>query len=165
MAGLDPAIRVFPARTAQDADARREAGHDDIACSLVYWRISHMPLPNNHPTLKEAQVECDSSSIGTAPVTAYARAPFRGRIVKFGGIAAAAITTSDCTVTVAVNGASIGTFTFPVAAAAAGQLSSGAPLTFAGQAVNEDDVISFAPSGASGTAVPASFFAALQTTG
>jgi hypothetical protein len=124
-----------------------------------------MPLPNNHPTLKEAQVEGQSTSIGVSPVAAYAHALFRGRIVKFGGITGGAITTSDCSVTVAVNGASIGTFTITAAGSAAGQLFTGAPSTFANQAVNEDDVISFTPSGASGASVPGSFFAVLQTTG
>lgn len=124
-----------------------------------------MPLPNNHPTLKEAQVGCYSPSIGASPAAAYTRAPFRGRIVKFGGVTGGAITTADCAVAVAVNGASIGSFTVTVAGAAAGQLFSGAPTTFAGQAVNEDDVISFTPSGASGAAVPANFFAVLQVVG
>jgi hypothetical protein len=124
-----------------------------------------MPLPNNHPTLKEAQAACHSASIGASPVAAYTRAPFRGRIVKFGGVTSGTITTADCTVAVAVNGSSIGTFTITVAGAAAGQLFSGAPSTFANQAVNEDDVISFTPSGASGASVPASFFAVLQAAG
>ena len=124
-----------------------------------------MPLPNNHPTLKEAQVGCHSISIGASPAAAFARSAFRGRIVKFGGITGGTITTSDCTVTVAVNGSSIGTFTITAAGAAAGQLFFGAPSTFANQAVNEDDVISFTPSGASGASVPGSFFAVLQTTG
>jgi hypothetical protein len=124
-----------------------------------------MPLPNNHPTLKEAQVGCHSASIGASPVAAFTRAAFRGRIIKFGGVTGGAITTADCTVTVAVNGSSIGTFTITVAGAAAGQLFTGAPSTFANQAVNEDDVISFTPAGASGALVPGSFFAVLQTTG
>ena len=124
-----------------------------------------MPLPNNHPTLKETQVEGHSASIGAAPAAAFARAAFRGRIVKFGGVTGGAITTSDCTVTVAVNGTSVGTFTITAAGAAAGQLFSGAPSTFAAQAVNEDDVISFTPSGASGASVPGNFFAVLQTSG
>ncbi len=124
-----------------------------------------MPLPNNHPTLKETQVACYSPSIGASPAVAYARAPFRGRIVKFGGVTGGAIATSDCTVTVGINGGSIGTFTVTAAGAAAGQLFSGAPSSFAAQAVNEDDVISFTPSGASGASVPGNFFAVLQTTG
>jgi hypothetical protein len=124
-----------------------------------------MTLPNNHPTLKEAQVGCHSTSIGASPVAAFTRAAFRGRIIKFGGVTGGAITTADCTVTVAVNGSSIGTFTITVAGAAAGQLFTGAPSTFANQAVNEDDVISFTPAGASGALVPGSFFAVLQTTG
>jgi hypothetical protein len=121
-----------------------------------------MALPNNHPTLRELTVHGHSASIGASPATAYTRAPVRGRIVKFGGITGGAITTADSTVTVAVNGTSIGTFTIAVAGAAAGQLFSGAPSSVANQAANEDDVISFAPAGASGAAVPATFFAVIQ---
>lgn len=124
-----------------------------------------MPLPNNHPTLKEAQIDGYSASIGASPAAAFARAPFRGRIVKFGGVTGGAIAASDCSVSVAVNGASIGSFTITAAVAAAGQLFSGAPSSFAAQAVNEDDVISFTPSGASGTSVAGNFFAVLQATG
>jgi hypothetical protein len=121
-----------------------------------------MTLPNPHPTLREQSVGCHSASIGSAPAAAFTRAPFRGRIVKFGGIASGAIATTDCAVTVAVNGNSIGTFTIPQAGSTAGQLFFGAPSTVAGQAVNEDDVISFQPANASGTAVPATFFAVVQ---
>jgi hypothetical protein len=121
-----------------------------------------MALTNNHPTLKEVQVGCHSASIGGTPVAAYTRAPFRGKLVKVVAIADGVITTADCSVAVAINGTAVtgGTITIPVASAAAGQLASAIPT--AANAVNEDDVISFTPSGASGSSIPGTFLAVIQ---
>jgi hypothetical protein len=122
-----------------------------------------MALPNNHPTLRETQVGCHSASIGASPAAAYARAPFRGKIVKLIGVTGGAITTADCAVATAINGTAItgGGFTITVAGAAAGQAFSAIPS--GGNFVNEDDVISFTPSGASGATVPATFVAVIQS--
>ena len=112
-----------------------------------------MPLTQNH-VLSTEHISAYTPSCGASPVVAYIRAPFRGAIRKFTGILGGAITTANGTITVAVNGTTIGTFTVTQAGSAAGQLFSGAPATAALAAVNEDDVISFTPSGASGTSVP-----------
>lgn len=120
-----------------------------------------MALPNNHP-LDEMRANCHSASIGGTPAIAYMSAPFRGVIVKFGGITGGVITTADCTVTVKVNGTTIGTFVMTVSGAAASQLFSSAPTTYTLSQVNEDDVISFTPAGASGATIPGTFFAVMQ---
>ena len=62
----------------------------------------------------------------------------------------------------AVNGNAIagGAITVTIAGAAAGQLFSAAPT--AAREVNEDDVISFTPSGASGATVGAQMFAVIR---
>src|SRR6266566_6279064 len=116
------------------------------------------PLQRTH---KEKEVEGFSISIGATPKPAYARAPWRGRITKVGCITAGVITTSNASVTTAINGTTVtgGTVTVTVASASTGQhfsttindqgggVSAGtAALGF----VNEDDVISWTPANASG---------------
>src|SRR5690349_18907577 len=122
-----------------------------------------MALTVNHPTLKEVSVGAHSPSIGASPIVAYARAPFRGRIVKLVGVTAGVITTADATISTAVNGTAItnGNFTITVTGAAAGQVFSSTPS--GANTVNEDDVVSFTPSGASGATVPATFYAVIQS--
>lgn len=117
-----------------------------------------MALPTSYP-LNEARLNCHSASIGATPASAYMAAPYRSRIAKFGGVTGGVITTADATVTVKVNGTTIGTFTITVSGAAAGQVFTGAPTTFVLSQVNEDDVISFTPASASGAAIPGTFFA------
>jgi hypothetical protein len=117
-----------------------------------------MALPTNYP-LNEQRLDCYSSSIGATPAATYLAAPFRGKIAKFGGVTGGTITTANATVTVAVNGTTIGTITILSAGAAAGQVFTGTPTTNALAQVNEDDVISFTPAGASGASIPGTFFA------
>ena len=117
-----------------------------------------MALPVNYPLSVERH-SCHSASIGGTPIVAATAARYRGKIIKFGGITEGAITTADCTVTVAVNGTTIGTFTITVAGAAAKQHFSGTPTTVVLSQVNTDDVISFTPAGASGASIPANFYA------
>lgn len=121
-----------------------------------------MALTVNHPTLKEVTVHCHSASIGGTPAAAYTRSPFRGKIVKLGVITGGTITTADCTIATAINGTAItgGSVTATVSGAAAGQLFSSVPT--AANSVIEDDVISFTPSGASGSSIPGTFFAVIQ---
>lgn len=120
-----------------------------------------MALPVHH-TFNTTDLTAYTPSCGASPVAAYLRVPFRSIVKKFTGILGGAITTADCTVTVAVNGITIGTFTATQAGSAAGQLFSGAPTTLALSQVNEDDVISFTPSGASGAAIPMHFSVAVR---
>ena len=122
-----------------------------------------MTLTVNHPTLKEVSVGCHSSSIGASPAAAYCRAPFRGKIVKLIGVTGGTITTADCTVSTAIAGTAItnGNFTITVSGAAAGQVFSSSPS--GANLVNEDDIISFTPSGASAASIPATFYAVIQS--
>jgi hypothetical protein len=121
-----------------------------------------MPLPSSH-TLNTVDLTAYTPSCGASPVAAYMRVPFRAKILKFTGILGGAITTANGTVTVAVNGTTIGTFTVTQSGSAAGQLFSGATTTDALAYANEDDVISFTPSGASGASIPMHFSAAIRT--
>jgi hypothetical protein len=112
-----------------------------------------MTLPGNH-TIKTIDLTAYSPSVGASPIAAYIRAPFRCQIMKVTSIIGGAITTADASVACAVNGGSaFATIDVVQPGSAAGQLNSATPaaLTFA----NEDDVISFTPSGAGGAAVPA----------
>lgn len=116
-----------------------------------------MALTVNHPTLKETFQTVYCPSIGGTPVAAYVRVPFRAKVGKVGVIAQGAITTADCTVTVAVNGTTNTALagTLPLTGAAAGQVATWSPTT--NVYVNEDDYITFTPSGASGASIAGVF--------
>jgi hypothetical protein len=136
-----------------------------------------MSLPIPH-SAKEIRVESFSPSIGSSPVAAQFAAPWRGRITKIGCVTGGSITTSNCTITLSINGTNVnggvgagGLPTFAnisvlVAGAAAGQLfswtradNSGGPGIGAVDGfVNEDDVITLTPSNASGANIPAYLF-------
>lgn len=123
-----------------------------------------MALPGNH-VLFTLHLTGYTPSCGGTPVAAYIRAPFRASIRKFTGILGGAITTADGTVTVtnATQSTTIGTFTVTQSGSAAGQLFSGAPLTTAVSQVNEDDILVFTPSGASGATIPMHFSVAIRS--
>ncbi len=120
-----------------------------------------MTLTTPHP-FTEAQIGAHSASIGASAAAAYARVPFRAELKEVGLVAGGVITTADCSVAVAVNGTAISgsPFILPVASAAAGQLATLVPT--AKTYLNEDDVISFTPSGASGSSIPGNFFAVVR---
>lgn len=120
-----------------------------------------MSLPNVH-TLDTIHLTTNSPSVGASPIVAYVRVPFRSTIKKFTGILRGAITTADGTITVAVNGTTVGTLTVTQSGSAAGQLFSGATTTTDLSQVNEDDVISFTPSGASGSSIGMDFSVVLN---
>jgi hypothetical protein len=122
-----------------------------------------MPLPTNHP-LNESIVYAHSPSVGGSPVTAYARAPFRGKVIKVGSVLYGAITTADATVATTINGTAItgGSITITQSGSAAGQVHTATPT--GANDVNEDDTISFPPAGASGANVAAQFFAVIRRT-
>ena len=50
-----------------------------------------MALPELHP-VSEAVVFAHSAQIGATPAAAYARAPFRGKVLKVGVVQSAAVT-------------------------------------------------------------------------
>lgn len=118
-----------------------------------------MALPNNYP-LNQVQIGAHSASIGASAAAAYVRAPQRGYLTLFGGVTGGTITSANATVTVAVNGTTVGTFTITVSGAAAGQNFSGSPTALT--LVQENDVISFTPAGASGSSIPGSFYAVIR---
>jgi hypothetical protein len=88
----------------------------------------------------------------------------RGTVRKFTGILGGVITAADCTVTVAnvTQGTTIGTFAMTQAGSAAGLIFSGTPSSLTNAQVNEDDVISLTPAGATGTTIPAHFSVAIR---
>ena len=106
-----------------------------------------MALTELHP-VSEAQVMAFTSSIGGTPVATYVRAPFRGKVLKVGVVQSGAVT-GTATVTTAINGASIAGGAVPVTGGSAGSNFSAIPS--GANDVNEDDVISFTPAGATGT--------------
>ena len=126
-----------------------------------------MALTLNHPTLKEVVVYGFTASIGSTPIAGVARVPWRGIITKLGMVAGATFTT-DNTVTCAIALAGTTTFTAitggvittTAASSVAGTTGTATPTAL--NAVNEDDIIRFLPSGSTGSAVPGTFFAVIQ---
>jgi len=120
-----------------------------------------MALPELHP-VSELVVQAFSRSIGGTPEAAYMRAPFRGKLMKVGCVTQGAITTADASIAVAINGTTVtgGTITVASSGAAAGQHFSATPTT--ANNVNEDDVVSFTPSAASGSAIGGQMYAVFR---
>jgi hypothetical protein len=121
-----------------------------------------MALTVNHPLLKETRVHVQTTSIGGTPVAAYVGMPIRGRISKIQATDQGAITTADCTMTVAVNGTTntaLG-FTIPLTGAAAGRVTAATPTSAV--YVSEDDYVTLTPSGASGASIGCIFVISVQ---
>lgn len=130
-----------------------------------------MALPVFHP-LFEAVIHCHSASVGTTPIAAVARAPFKGTIIKVGLIVEAAFTT-DMSVAVAVipnvaggtapgSGTAVTGSPFTVTASNSALGTTGTMVPTGTNTVQEDDTISFTPSGSTGSAVPGTFFAVIR---
>ena len=121
-----------------------------------------MPLAVNHPMLKETRATVSTTSIGGTPLACYAAIPIRGRISKITACDQGAITTADCTMTVAINGTTNTSlaFTIPVAGAAAGRVTAATPTSAV--YVSEDDYITLTPSGASGASIGCVFVVSVQ---
>jgi hypothetical protein len=122
-----------------------------------------MPLPNVRP-LNEWVVTCKTASVGTTPVAAWCVAVVKGRIVRTFAVLEGAITTAPAAIAVGINGgADIGTGALSLAIGGAGTGASDAPSNAGGNAiVNEGDFISFTPSGATGSSIPATFHAVIR---
>jgi hypothetical protein len=129
-----------------------------------------MALPQNHP-VDEQTFSCSTNSIASTPLAAVCRIPFRGQVSRFGAVSHGAFTT-DCSIAVAI--------ITPVAggtAPGAGTAVSGSPMILtasnsaagtstsmiptANTFVNEGDLISFTPSGSTGTTIGATFSAVI----
>ena len=118
-----------------------------------------MTLPVNEP-FNEAVVSCKTASVGTTPAAAFAVAPVKGRIVRTFAVLEGTIT-GTAAIAVAINaGANIGALS--LAAGAAGTAASDAPAAGVARDVQEGDVISFTPSGATGAGISAQFHAVIR---
>jgi hypothetical protein len=103
------------------------------------------------------------SSIGGSPVATYIYIPFRCQIMRVDVVTHGTITTSDCSVAVALNGTAISgsPFIIPVSGAGAGETATLTPST--PTYANDGDYLSFTPSGASGSNIAATFSAAMKS--
>ncbi len=130
-----------------------------------------MALPTNHP-LKEITIHCHTASCASTPIAAVMRAPLAGFVISVAAVAEAAFTT-DMSVAVAIIAAVAGG-----TAPAAGVAMTGSPFTVtaansaigtsaslipsAANFVNEGDLISFTPSGSTGSNIPMTFSATIR---
>lgn len=134
-----------------------------------------MALTVNH-SLREVTVHAHSPSIGASPIAAVARAPFRGKVIKVGLVINGAITVAACSTAVAIianaaDGAAPGAgtaitgspFTISTTNSALGSTNSFVPT--GANNVNEDDLITFTPSGATGTNITGTYYAVIQAGG
>ena len=117
-----------------------------------------MALTDLYPMTLEFAT-CYSPSVGATPVVGYMTMPFRGYIVEFGSVLGGTITTANATVTVAdgTTSTTIGTFTIVASGSAGGTVSTGNPSSIV--LLQEDDCITFTSASASGSSIPATFFA------
>jgi hypothetical protein len=120
-----------------------------------------MALPINR-RFNEQAVSCKTASVATTPVAAYCVAPCKGIVVRTFGVLEGTITTAAAAVSVAINGGSnIGALS--IAVGAAGTAAEDIPTASeSSRWVNEGDVISFTPSGATGSSIPANFHAVIR---
>ena len=113
-----------------------------------------MSLPVPHP-LKDYHLTAISSAIGATPKAAYARVPKKGRLITATCVQDGAVT-GAAAIAVAINGTAVSSLALSVTGGAAGTLFRADASSTDPADVNEDDVISLTPSGATGTA--AGFF-------
>src|SRR5437763_1503522 len=120
-----------------------------------------MAYPSSH-RLNVVHMSCHSPSVGGSPIVAVMRVPFRCQIAKVSGVINGAITSADCSVAVALNGTAISgsPFTITQSGSAAGTMGTLTPTSPV--YANEDDYLTFTPSGASGSNVTGTFNAALK---
>lgn len=108
-------------------------------------------------------LNCHSPSVGGSPIVAAMRVPFRGILAKVSGVINGAITSADCSVAVAINGTAIAGSPFTITQSGSGAGTMGTLTPTSPTYVNEDDYITFTPSGASGSNVTGSFHAAIKS--
>lgn len=122
-----------------------------------------MTIPSVRP-VNEWVVSCKTASVGASPAAAYCVAPVKGHVVRTYAVLEGTITTAPAAIAVAINGnGDIGTGALALAVGGAGTAASDAPANANNAAaVNEGDVLSFTPSGASGSNIPANFHAVIR---
>jgi hypothetical protein len=121
-----------------------------------------MTLPTVHPTLREHAVNTSTVADSSAAVSMYARAPFRGKIVKL-GVVLGAVVDSDRVFTAKINGTAItgGALTVAASGSAAGDVKSLVPTAL--NFCNEDDTLEILSDGAGSTACVTNGFFVIQT--
>ncbi len=121
-----------------------------------------MTLPTPRPFQEEALVE-STTSIATSPVAASMIAPRAGPIERLMA-AAAGTTTGTIAVAVSINGGSDITGGSLTIAAGTGARAASIyePGVLDGAAVNEGDLITFTPSGGTGTSIGGAFAAVIR---
>jgi hypothetical protein len=110
-----------------------------------------MALPSNRP-YSEVYLTGHMPDLATASSTAYIAATHRGRLKRAYTIIHNSTTTADATVSVKVNGTTVGTITVATSGSAAGDVDS-VYLGYQGTAnfVSEGDLITFVSDGAADT--------------
>jgi hypothetical protein len=110
-----------------------------------------MALPSNRPA-NEVVITGHMADLATASSTAYLAATHRGRLKRAYTIIHNSTTTADGTVSVKVNGTTIGTITVTQSGSAAGDVDT-KYFGYQGTAnfVNEGDLITFVSDGAADT--------------
>ena len=122
-----------------------------------------MAVPTNRP-LKDYTLSCFTTSIATTPVAPQVVVPFSGRIIKTYGVSYGT-TTGTTAVAVAINGGSaISSAALSIAAGGAGLEVEATPRTndFNACQVKDGDVISFTPSGGTGSSIGGTFTALIR---
>ena len=124
-----------------------------------------MALPQVRP-INEVSVFAQTTSIATTPVAGVAVAPVTGYIDRVFAVSDGT-TTGTITVAVKINGGSdIASGALQIAAGSGNANNAGVqiPLVGSGAAhVAEGDVITFTPSGGTGTSIPGAFAAVIRT--
>lgn len=126
-----------------------------------------MALPNTHPMLQERCYSTSTNSIASTPLACVIRAPFRCKVIQVTGVSHGAFTT-DCSVAVAIipsvaGGTAPGSGTAitgsPLVLTASNSAAgTSATMTPSGANIaNEGDLISFTPSGSTGTTIGGTF--------
>jgi hypothetical protein len=129
-------------------------------------------IPQNHPMLKEREMSCATNSIASTPLACAIVFPFRAKVVLTRGVSAGIFTT-DCSVAIAIipavaGGAAPGSGTAVtgspmVLTAANSATGTSASMTPSGANIgNEGDILTFTPSGSTGTTIGGTFSAVFQ---
>jgi hypothetical protein len=119
-----------------------------------------MPLPIDRPVNDQA-VYARTTAIGASPAAGATVATKRGRLQRAFAFSEGA-STGTITITVAVNGTTVGTFSFTGGSNAFGSGEFPVLGTSSPGDVVEGDIINFTPSGGGGATIPGHFYAVIR---